>query len=88
MQSRATFGAFDPETIRILSVAFEDACQSLSGDRIVLGPDTDAMRDALARSIIDVAADGERDRCRLRDEALARLARALSNSSRDLNRAR
>jgi hypothetical protein len=76
MQSRATFGAFDPETIRILSTAFEDAWQSLGGDRIVLGPHTDAMRDALARSIIDVAAGGERDRCRLRDEALARLARA------------
>jgi hypothetical protein len=69
IQSRVSAGAFDPETMRILTAAFEDAWQSLNGDGIGLGPHTDAMRDALAKSIIEVATDGERDarlaRCRL-----------------------
>jgi hypothetical protein len=77
IQSRVSAGAFDPETMRILTAAFEDAWQSLNGDGIGLGPHTDAMRDALAKSIIEVATDGERDARRLRDAALAPLAQSL-----------
>jgi hypothetical protein len=77
IQSRVNAGAFDPETIRILSAAFEDAWRSLNVNGMVLGPHTDAVRDALAKSIIDAAAGGERDARRLRETALARLARSV-----------
>ena len=77
IQSRVTVGAFDPETIRLLTTVFEDAWRSLVGEGIALGPHTDAVRDALARSILDAAVGGERDARRLRDGALAHLARSL-----------
>jgi hypothetical protein len=68
--------AFDPETIQVLTAAFEDAWQSLAKDGIELGPHTDAARDTLAKGIIHAAQLGERDRRSLRDAALAYLAEA------------
>jgi hypothetical protein len=62
-------GSFDPETIRVLTTAFEDAWQSLGHDAI--GPDTDAIRDMLAKHIITAAQTGERDVSRLREGAVA-----------------
>ena len=70
-------GAFDPESIRVMTAAFEDAWQSLPTAEVRFESDQrDAVRDLLARGIIEAAQLGERDRRRLRDAALARLAKA------------
>jgi hypothetical protein len=62
--------AFDPETIRVLTVAFEDAWRAI--DRTAsIGPDADATRDKLARLIIASAEGGERNPVKLRDAAIA-----------------
>ena len=53
---------------------FEDAWRSL--DRGI-GPDTDAIRERLARHIITLAQTGERDVIRLRDGAVAYVMGAL-----------
>jgi hypothetical protein len=68
--------SFDPETIALLTGAFEDAWRSLNrGDGI--GPDTDAIREMLAKHIITTAQTGERDVIRLRDGAVAYVMGAL-----------
>jgi hypothetical protein len=69
IKSRVPADAFDPETIRILTAAFEEVWGALHGNGI--GPDADAARDALAKHIITLAQGGERDGNRLRDGALA-----------------
>jgi hypothetical protein len=58
-------GAFDPETIKVLSAAFEEACLALPS-----GQQTAAMRSALAERILRKAAEGERDPINLRAYAL------------------
>jgi hypothetical protein len=84
-RSRPDASAFDPESIRILSDAFEDAWQSLhtTGTTFHLDGRTDQTRDILARCIIEVAKLGERDRRRLRDAALAHLAEANIRNARN-----
>jgi hypothetical protein len=62
--------AFDPETIWILTAAFEDAWQTLGG-RNSIGTGTRAKREELARIIIGMGQAGERDPAKLRDRALA-----------------
>ena len=57
--------AFDPETITLIAVAFEDACQKLE---IVKG---DPRREQIARRIFECAQTGERNSGRLRDAGLA-----------------
>lgn len=54
-------GQFDPETIKLLSNAFETAWHALerAGDRRAL--QRDRVRDLLARRIIEAAQLGERD---------------------------
>jgi hypothetical protein len=61
--------AFDPETIRLLTTAFEKAWQTLNGSGGV-GPHKDAQRDRLARLVIALATAGERDMAKLRDDAV------------------
>jgi hypothetical protein len=61
--------AFDPETIRRLTSAFEEAWRAID-QTASIGPDADAMRDKLARLIIASAQSGQRDPVRLRDEAI------------------
>jgi hypothetical protein len=74
-------GAFDPESIQVMTAAFEDAWQSLPTAGVRFESDqSDALRDMLARCIIEAAQLGERDRRRLRDAALACLAKAWSAS--------
>jgi hypothetical protein len=73
-QSRVPANTFDPDTIRILAAAFEDAWRALETDGIDIGPGTDQMRDSLAKAIVEAASHGERDPHRLRDAALAHLA--------------
>ena len=56
---------FDPETARLLGVAFEMALVTLQERREI-----DPLRDAVARKIIELAEAGERDPERLCDGAL------------------
>jgi hypothetical protein len=63
--------AFDPEATRILGQAF-DMSYALLGHT----PQPTAVREAVAKSIIEAAKAGERDPVRLREAGLA----ALSNS--------
>jgi hypothetical protein len=69
-------GAFGPETIKILAAAFEEAWDTVntSGSPLADEAHIDATRERLARYIIDMAQNGEKDHRRLVDEALARLA--------------
>jgi hypothetical protein len=75
---RSDASAFDPETVSILSGAYEDSWQSLlaSGTTFHLGGQEAHTSEILARGIIELAKLGERDRRRLRDAALAHLAEA------------
>jgi hypothetical protein len=61
---------FDPETVRLMGLAFEMALASLRP-----APDyTDPVREVIARKIIELAEAGERDTERLSDGALEGLA--------------
>jgi hypothetical protein len=76
LQSGAS--AFGPESLRILTAAFEDAWQALqnAGTSIHVDGHAEHTREILARCIIEMAKLGERDRNKLRDAALAHLAEA------------
>jgi len=58
--------AFEPPAIKAMSAAFEDVCRALG-----LAERTDPLRDLVAKKIIELAQQGERDPARLRDQALA-----------------
>jgi hypothetical protein len=64
---------FDPETIQVMSVAFESAWRSLSDSGSVLASEFRAAstKERLARCILNLAQSGERDA-----ERLQRLAKA------------
>jgi hypothetical protein len=68
-------GAFDPEAISILSGALDDAWQVVEANKAALRMDghPEAARNALAKHIVDIAKQGERDRQRLIEGALAAL---------------
>jgi hypothetical protein len=63
---------FDPDAIRILTAAFDDAWQRLqnSGVRFDSDHQSKQARNILAKHIIEQARQGERDERRLRDGAL------------------
>src|SRR6266508_6330643 len=65
-------GVFSPDDVRILVAAFDDAWRSLLASGITFESDRDsnAVRDTLAKHIIEQARYGERDQRRLRDGAL------------------
>ena len=66
---------FDPETLAILEIAFNEAWEVLLASG---GPfDQKATRDALAELIISFAAEGETDPKRLKELALSALPRTL-----------
>jgi hypothetical protein len=71
-------GVFDPDDVRILVAAFDDAWRSLLASGITFGSDreSEAVRDALAKHIVEQARYGERDRRRLRDGALLQYAQS------------
>ena len=56
---------FDPETARLLGIAFETALQALRSWGV-----SDPPREAVAKALIDLAKGGERDPERLCNEAL------------------
>jgi hypothetical protein len=63
---------FHPETLHILGSALDDAWQRLEV-RVHFNGSGDAVRTILAKHIIAMAKQGERDRQRLIEGALARL---------------
>ena len=65
--------SFDPSTLVILEAAFDEAWLTLKA----VG-NTTVKPDELARSILRLAAEGERDPVRLHDGALKGLVRATS----------
>jgi hypothetical protein len=69
-------GYFDPDATNILTAAFDTAWQMLKTSGSVLAADYRAARtrELLAKRIIEVAREGERDPIRLADDALAHLA--------------
>ena len=80
-----TDGAFDPETVRVLIDAFDEAWQSLEKSGVTHATDGHAteIRDGLAKRIIELARTGERNQRVLRDAALLYLAQEnLRNAPR------
>jgi hypothetical protein len=63
-------GSFDPETVRAMSLAFVNACQSLG-----LTDRTDSMTKIVALQIIEAASDGERDPVKLYEAVMIWAAR-------------
>jgi hypothetical protein len=66
-------GSFDPPTLVILEAAFDEAWLTLKA----LGNST-VRPDELARCVLRLAMDGERDPVRLCDDALQNLAPAAN----------
>jgi hypothetical protein len=65
--------AFDPQTLVVLEAAFDEAWLTLKA----LG-NTSVRPNELARSILRLASEGERDPARLHDDALKGLIPAVS----------
>ena len=61
--------SFDPETVALLKETLEDAWAALRPEQ-----QATTQKTALAERILKSAADGERDRKRLRDAALMDIA--------------
>ena len=64
--------SFDPETVNLLSDAFETAWQRVqtSGNRLARPGYAKVMREVMARHIINLAQHGERDETELSDSAV------------------
>jgi hypothetical protein len=60
--------AFDPEVVRAMSVAFDNACRTLGLDKR-----TDPASEAVAKKIIELAQRGVRDPASLSERVLAEL---------------
>jgi predicted transcriptional regulator len=67
--------SFDPETIRVMTTAYEDARRILG-----LKDRSDLITQALASKIIEVAKRDDRDPAAVRDRALAALGKPLPSS--------
>lgn len=65
-------GSFDPQTLAILEIAFDEAWLTLK-----CNGNNHIRPDELARSILRLALEGERDPVRLHDGALSGLAAAI-----------
>jgi hypothetical protein len=77
-------GVFSPDDVRILAAAFDGAWRSLLAGGIAFESEreSEAVRDALAKYIIEQARYGERDQGRLRDGALLQYAQSKLKSKR------
>jgi hypothetical protein len=75
-------GVFQPDDVRILVAAFDSAWRSLLASGITFESDRElqAVRDRLAKYIIEQARYGERDQRRLRDGALLQYAQSKLKS--------
>ena len=68
---------FDAEDMQILSAAFDKAWEAVQASGVIFDKaKADSARAILAKHIIAVAKDGERDHGRLRDGALVALAQS------------
>ena len=69
-------GVFSPDDVRILVAAFDGAWRSLLAKGITFESDREskAVRDTLAKHIIEQARYGEREQRRLRDGAVLQCA--------------
>lgn len=76
-----TLNTINPAAIRSIREAFEDAVRRLE-TRQPLCDLPDSLRASLARQIVELAREGERDVDRLRDGALAALDHAGADWSR------
>ena len=67
--------AFDPETVRVLATALDEAWEIASANQIEfkLDKNPEGAHDLLAKHIVDLAIQGERDHQRLVNAALERL---------------
>jgi hypothetical protein len=72
----AAKGFFDPDDIRVLVAAFEDSWRSLVESGVTFESDRgrNAVRDQLAKYVIEQARHSERDYRRLRDGILLHFA--------------
>jgi hypothetical protein len=66
-------GAFDPETLTVLSAALDRAWDFVQADAAFATSDPSQLRSALATSIFAVARQGERNVVRLANGAISRL---------------
>ena len=66
-------GSFDPQTLVVLETAFDEACLTLKS----IG-NTTVKPNELARCVLQLAVEGERDPVRLRDGALKGLIPAAT----------
>ena len=64
---------FDPETLDIMIRALDEAWKRFQGSGVRLDGRDGAARTALAKHIVDMTRQGERDRQRLIEGALLRL---------------
>ena len=69
---------FDPDTTTLLASAFDSAWETVkkSGSPLAADENAATTRDLLAKRIIKTGQQGERDRQRLVDDALAHLTAA------------
>jgi len=76
--------SFDPETVNLLSDAFETAWQRVqtSGNRLARPGYAKVMREVMARHIINLAQHGERDETELSDSAVHFFYRELQGIGR------
>jgi hypothetical protein len=70
--------AFEPDTITLLASAFDAAWDTVkrSGSTLATDENAASTRDLLAKRIIKMGQQGQRDRQRLVDDALAHLTAA------------
>lgn len=73
MSDRHWDTAFDQADIDLLGSAFAKACQLVANDRVLSALDPSDVRKGLARSIMAMESEGERNPARLADLAIARL---------------
>jgi hypothetical protein len=69
---------YDPETLAILEAAFDEAWALLK-----INSDDSVTREALARYLLVLASGGERDRVRLRNQALLELSAAYKTPDQE-----
>ena len=69
-------GVFQPEEVKLLVEAYDDAWRTIQASGALLDGRAEAVREILARHIIQEAMHGERDPAQLRDAGLARLTQA------------
>jgi hypothetical protein len=69
-------GVFDPEAIRILTAALNEAWKTINvtGVSFASRGHAEAARETLAKRIIELARNGERDQRRLSEDAVLHLA--------------